>query len=81
MHTSPGMNRSIFLACLSTVVGLVFAWMFSSAFVSVARLSGLASEASVLLFFHADQITLSVGILLAGMIMSAVGLLDDIAIT
>ncbi len=81
MHTSHGPNRSTFFAYLSTVVGLGLAWMFSAAFVSASRLSGLASEESILLFFHSDQITMPSGILLAGMILGAVGVLDDIAIT
>lgn len=81
MHTSHGFGRSTFFAYLSTVIGLGLAWIFSSTFVHVARLSGLASEESILLFFHSDQITLPSGILLAGMILGAVGVLDDIAIT
>ena len=81
MHLSHGFNRSTLLAYASTIAGLVLVYVFASFFVGVADLSGLASEESILLFFHQQEVIIPAGILLAGIILGAVGVLDDIAVT
>lgn len=81
MHLSHGFNRSTLLAYGSTIVGLILVYIFGASFVSLADLSGLASEESILLFFHNQEIVMPAGILLAGIILGAVGVLDDIAVT
>ena len=81
MHLSHGMNRRTFLAFLSTLGGLGCVLMFTKVFLWIARLSGLASEEGSFLFWKLDPVQAPVGILAAGIILGAVGVLDDIAIT
>lgn len=81
MHLSHGINRQTFLAFLSTLGGLGLVVVFTKAFLTLARLSGLASEEGALLFWELDPVQVPVGILAAGIILGAVGVLDDIAIT
>lgn len=81
MHLSHGLNRQTFFAFLSTLGGLGLVVLFTKAFLALARLSGLASEEGALLFWELDPVQVPVGILAAGIILGAVGVLDDIAIT
>lgn len=81
MHLAHGVNKSTALAYLATLIGLALAAIFASLFTGLAALSGLASEQTVLLYFEAKDVIIPKGILLAGMILGAVGVLDDIAIT
>lgn len=81
MHFSHGFSKSTFIAYLSTVVGLMFVLAFSYFFVELAHLTGLATEDSAMLFASAPDLIVPRGIILAGIILGAVGVLDDIAIT
>lgn len=81
MHLSHGINRQTFFAFLSTLGGLGLVVVFTKTFLALARLSGLASEEGALLFWELDPVQVPVGILAAGIILGAVGVLDDIAIT
>jgi uncharacterized membrane protein len=81
MHLSHGLKRQTFLAFLGTTVGLAFVVIFTKAFIYFGSLSGLASEEATLLFWETGSVNLPVGILAAGIILGAVGVLDDVAIT
>ena len=81
MHLSHGFSRSTFFAFLSTVVGLLLVCVFAKLFSGFANLSGLANEEAVLLYFNNPDVIFPQGILLAGIILGAVGVLDDVAIT
>lgn len=81
MHLSHGFNRGTLFAFGSTIVGLVLAYVLAKLFVGAADLSGLASEESILLYYNSQQVIVPGGILLAGIILGAVGVLDDIAVT
>ncbi len=81
MHLSHGLNRQTFFAFLSTLAGLGLVVVFTDVFLTLARLSGLASEEGALLFWELDPVQVPVGILAAGIILGAVGVLDDIAVT
>ncbi|MBI4592359.1 YibE/F family protein [Candidatus Uhrbacteria bacterium] len=81
MHLSHGLKRQTFLAFLSTLCGLGLVLVFTKLFLVLARLSGLASEEGTLLFWELDPVQIPVGILASGIILGAVGVLDDIAIT
>ncbi len=81
MHLSHGFKRRTFFAYLGTVLGMGLVVLFTKVFVSMASLTGLASEEAALLFWETGGIQLPVGILSAGIILGAVGVLDDIAIT
>jgi uncharacterized membrane protein len=80
MHLAHGFNDRTFIAFLSTVFGLLLALIFSYLFVAIAKLSGFASEDVILLYFQSEYTQVPSGILLAGIILGAVGVLDDIAI-
>lgn len=81
MHVSHGFNRRAFSAFLSTVVGLLLAVAASVFFVKLGALSGLATEEANYLFLQLGGAAYPEGLLLAGIILGAVGVLDDIAIT
>jgi len=81
MHLSHGFKQQTFYAYISTLCGLGLVLVFTRVFLAVARLSGLASEEGALLFWELDPVQIPVGILAAGIILGAVGVLDDIAIT
>lgn len=79
MHLSHGVNKHTFGAFVSTMIGLFLALVFSKLFVATSYLSGFGDEAASLLLFELPNINIQ-GILLSGMILGAVGVLDDIAI-
>jgi len=81
MHLSHGFNKGTALAFGSTTIGLALVWIFANLFVWFANLSGLASEEAILLQYNSETIAAPAGILLAGIILGAVGVLDDVAIT
>lgn len=80
MHLAHGFNDRTSIAFLGTVIGLLLALIFSLLFVWIGKLSGFASEEVILLYFQSEYTQIPSGILLAGMILGAVGVLDDIAI-
>lgn len=81
MALSHGIGRGTQVAFGGTVVGLILALVFAKVFVALANLSGLASEEASLLALNVGPIIIPQGILLAGIILGAVGVLDDITIT
>ncbi len=81
MHLSHGLKQQTFLAFLGTTAGLALVVVFTKLFLFLGSLSGLASEEASLLFWETAGVQLPVGILAAGIILGAVGVLDDIAIT
>ncbi len=81
MHLSHGFSRRTFVAFLSTLGGLIVALVASSLFVKLAHLSGLASEEANFLFWRFGSSTYPQGILLAAIVLGALGVLDDIAVT
>ncbi|HBL39603.1 TPA: hypothetical protein DDZ10_02935 [Candidatus Uhrbacteria bacterium] len=81
MHLTHGFRRSTLLAFSSTIVGLGLVVLFAEAFTTFAHLSGLASEEATFLLFGSDGAIDPRGILLSGIILGAVGVFDDIAIT
>ncbi|MDA1038204.1 MAG: YibE/F family protein [bacterium] len=81
MHLSHGLSRRTFMAFLSTVVGLILVVVFAKLFVGFAHLSGLASEEAALLYLKSTNLSIPSGLLLAGIILGAVGVLYYIAIT
>ena len=81
MHLSHGIKRQTFLAFLSSVAGLGLVLLFTILFTGLAHLTGLGTEEETLLFWEISTIKLPVGLLMAGIILGAAGVLDDIAIT
>ncbi|MFH1632011.1 MAG: YibE/F family protein [bacterium] len=81
MHLAHGLSRGTFAAFLGTIGGLILTLIFANLFVGLTGLSGLGSEESTLLFYKAGDVIIPKGILLAGIILGAVGALDDVAVT
>ncbi len=81
MHLSHGFSRRTFVAFLSTLGGFFLALIASVAFVRLAHLSGLASEEANFLFWRFGSSTYPQGILLAAILLGALGVLDDITVT
>lgn len=81
LSLSHGLTRNTGVAFAGTAFGVVLAWALSAAFVAFAKLSGLSSEEATFLYWQFGGLTPPSGLLLAGIILGAVGVLDDIAIT
>ncbi|MBU0613797.1 YibE/F family protein [Patescibacteria group bacterium] len=80
MFLSHGYDDSSKAALFGTYGGLFLTIVFAAIFTSFARLSGLGSSDSALLVLESGVI-IPKGILLSGIILGAVGVLDDVAIT
>jgi len=79
MHLSHGFSKRTAAAFASTVIGVVLAAIIGKLSIGFAHLSGLASEEATLLFW--EQQVAPAGVLLAGILLGATGVLDDVAIT
>ena len=75
-----GVGPKSIAACLGTASALLLTLFLADLFVEAAHLSGLASEEAV--YLNASVETVSVrGLLLAGMVIAALGVLDDLTVT
>jgi len=79
MHLAHGFSRRTAAAFGATVIGVVLAAVIGKLSIAFAHLSGLASEEAAFLFWQ--EHLAPTGILLAGIMLGACGVLDDIAIT
>lgn len=77
IYLAHGFSKKTHVALLSTIVSLTLTGIISILFVKLVHLSGLGNENTYLLQFGQTQINLQ-GILLGGMIIGALGVLDDI---
>jgi len=81
MHLVHGFKKKTFVAFGSIVIGLGIIWTLASLFTYFTQLTGLAHEDASFLYFQMSGVIVPKGILLAGIILGALGVLDDIAIT
>ena len=77
-YLSHGFNRKTTVAIMGTLVALLITGLFSVLFVNWAHLYGYSSEE--VLYLNNTDLNLK-GILLAGIIIGALGVLDDITIS
>lgn len=78
---SHGFNKKTLVAIISTFIALVITGLLSAIFVELTKLTGFSSEeAGFLQVFKQGSINMK-GILLAGIIIGALGVLDDITIS
>ncbi len=75
-----GVTASTAVALLSTLASLVATAILASIFVAVTNLTGLASDATLLVGGASDGIDPR-GLLLAGIVIGALGVLDDVTVT
>lgn len=80
MYISHGFSKKTTIAVFSTFITLIITGILSVLFVKLSHLTGLGSEDTYLLQFNPININLQ-GILLGGMIIGALGVLDDITTT
>lgn len=76
-----GFTRNSLVAFASTSVGVLLAWLFATLFVIIGKMTGLADEQTMLLYFNYGLASTPSSLLLAGIILGTVGVLDDVAIT
>lgn len=78
---SHGINRKTIVAILGTVISMVIIGLLSFIFVNLTKLSGFASEEAGFLQYQLGGIINMKGLLLAGIIISSLGVMDDITIS
>jgi uncharacterized membrane protein len=75
-----GIGPKTIAACLGTAASLVLTLVLADVFVDLAHLSGLASEEARFVQATTGDVSLS-GLLVAGMVIGALGVLDDLTVT
>jgi len=78
---SHGINRKTINAIIGTLISIVIVGLLSVLFVSLSKLSGFAVEEAGFLQYQLGGIINMKGILLAGIIISTLGVMDDITIS
>jgi len=80
IYLTQGINKKAHLINLSLTVSLVFTGILSFIFTNITKLSGFASEESIYLVnVYGSTINLR-GLLLAGILIGAIGVLDDMIV-
>ncbi len=80
-YLSHGLNQKTSLAVIATLISLVITGLMSTFFTNFAMLTGYASdEAAAVTFRFGEMLKLS-NLLIAGMIISSMGILDDVTIS
>ncbi len=81
IYITEGIKRTSTIAIFSILISLVIIGLFSIWFTAIIKLTGFASEESIyLISIFGGDINLN-GLLLAGIIIGALGVLDDVAIS
>lgn len=80
LYLSHGLNVKTTTALVGTAAALTLTSLLGVAFANIAELTGLASEDSQLLASAVQGVDLQ-GLVLAGLIISALGVLDDVTVT
>ena len=79
-YISHGITKKTTIAVISTFITLIVPGLLSSLFVDLAKLTGFSAEESIFLQAQGLQVNMR-SILLAGIILGAMGVLDDITIS
>jgi uncharacterized membrane protein len=80
LYMSHGWSTTTTTAVLGTLTSLAITGLLALLFVELTKFTGLASEEAAVLQLSADQINLN-GLLLGGIIIGALGVLDDVTVT
>jgi uncharacterized membrane protein len=75
-----GAGPTAVAACLGTTVSLLLTLGLASFFTDLAHITGLSSEEAIYLRATSGEVSLQ-GLLLAGMVIGALGVLDDVTVT
>jgi uncharacterized membrane protein len=80
LYLAHGVNVGTSTALLGTLVSLLLTGLLAVVFVNLTRLSGLSSEEASFVKAQVGEVDLQ-GLLLAGMIIGALGVLNDVTVT
>lgn len=80
-YFSHGFNKKTTVAVIGTVIALTITGLLANFFVQMAKLTGFASEEASFLQIAKQGVIDMKGLLLAGIIIGALGVLDDITIS
>ena len=79
LYLSYGLNRKSIAAFLGIIISLFFVAIASNYFIGSLRFTGLEGEASLYLDMASGSPINLVGLIIAGIIIAAVGVIDDVA--
>jgi len=77
---SHGFNKKTQIAVISTIIALVITGILATIFVNLSKLTGFASEEASFLQFSLGGAINMKNLLLAGIIISVLGVLDDVTV-
>lgn len=80
-YLSHGLNKKTTAAVLGTFIALIITGLLANFFVEISKLSGFASEEAGFLQVAKQGLINIKGLLLAGIIVSSLGILDDVTIS
>ncbi len=80
LYLAHGFNHMTSVALLGTLTSLALTAVLASIFVALAQLSGFASEEAILIQLSVGTVDAS-GLILAGVVIGALGALDDVTVT
>jgi uncharacterized membrane protein len=78
IYITEGFNKKTHIAVLSVFISLILTFLISWIFVSVAKLTGFASEDTAFLVGTGSGVVDFRGLLLAGILIGTLGVLDDV---
>lgn len=80
-YLSHGLNRKTTAAIVGSVISLIITAILASVFVYLTHLTGLSSEEAGMVSINSNGLLNMKGLLLAGIVIGALGVLDDITIS
>ena len=80
-YLSHGLNRKTTVAIFGTIISLIITGLIAAFFIEAAKLTGFASEEASYLQTQTQGSIPIKGLLLAGIIIGALGILDDITVS
>lgn len=80
LYLSYGLNKKSIAAFLGIIFALFFVGVIANYFIGTLQFTGLSSELSVYLDMEAKNTINFIGLIIAGIIIAAVGVLDDVAV-
>jgi len=79
-YLAHGFNKKTTIAIISSIISLIITAILASIFTQIGHLTGLSSEEAGMLSIDKGNLNMK-GILLAGIVIGALGVLDDITIS
>jgi len=79
-YLAHGFNKKTTIAVISSIISLIITAVLASIFTQIGHLTGLSSEEAGMLSIDQGNLNMK-GILLAGIVIGALGVLDDITIS